>query len=143
MKRLTAAIMFGLIAGLGLIWAIGCSSSISGPSGGNFYSLQLSLTRNSMHAFDASDTVICWVQDSQNNILGGHHLRFWKKSAAGQVAPTAALSDTVGTGTSPVVHYNYNAALSDSTIEWIYGALMTDDLQDTVMIDSVSLLLLP
>jgi hypothetical protein len=141
MKRFTLALMYTGIAVLALIWALGCSSDVSGPTGGNFYTLQLSLTRPTMHNYDPSDTVICWVQDSQSNVVFGAKLRFSTRSPNGQTAPTASNSDTLGTGTNPVVRYTANGVLD--TIDWIYAALLTDNLVDTLVLDSISVRILP
>jgi ligand-binding SRPBCC domain-containing protein len=142
MKRLTIALLYGLIAALGLIWAVGCSTSSSGPSATPNYQLSLALTRPTYnYNNDPSDTVICWVQDSQSaEVIFGARLKFSTKSDSGQTAPSSTFSDTLGTGTYPVVHYT-NDSPTDS-IDWIYAALLTNDGQDTVLVDSISILIL-
>jgi hypothetical protein len=143
MKRLTVALMYGLIAALGLIWAVGCTTSSSGPNSNPVqYMLQLSMTRPSLHNGDP-DTVICFVQDYQSNVIFGAKLRFSTRSQNPSQSniTTAATSDTTGTGTFPTVHYNPISV--PDTIDYIYAALLTDDLQDTLKLDSVSVAILP
>jgi hypothetical protein len=145
MKRLTIALIYGLITALGLIWAIGCSTSSSGPTSGSpQYQLQLSVSHYSLHNGDA-DTVYCWVQNLQNTqVIFGAKLRFSTRSLNPSQSniTTAATSDTLstGTGTFPVVHYNpINIA---DTSDVIYAALLTDDQLDTLLVDSVTVTIL-
>lgn len=142
MKRFTTGIMYGLIAALGLIWAIGCTTSSSGPTVISTYHLQLSLTRPALHNGDP-DTVICYVQDYQSNVIFGSKLRFWTRSLNPSQSniTTAATSDTSGTGTFPVVHYNPIAV--PDTFDMIYAAMLTDNMLDTIVVDSVRATILP
>ena len=144
MKRLTIVLMYGLIAALGLIWAVGCSTSSSGPnSNPTQYTLQLSMTRPSLHNGDP-DTVICFVQDYQSNVIFGAKLRFSTRSLNPSQSniTTAANSDTEGTGTFPTVHYN-PINVPDTLDDYIFAALLRDDLQDTLLVDSVYVDILP
>jgi plastocyanin len=114
MKRFTSVILYGIIAALGLVGAIGCTSSVSGPSTSNpFYSIDISVAPATLQNGNTA-LVTCYVNDSRGNRFRGGHLWFSTLGPGSSITGFAQSSDTSVNGMDRHVTYYPATVQSDS-----------------------------
>jgi hypothetical protein len=133
--------LFSLIAGLGMIWAAGCSKSGTGPHYYQPYTIALALKSPSVQSVVGRDTLICrllyYQQDTLDNAKIYFHTAAQEDSLGPYIMPFSYTSRNSPTGMNPAVIYfphNYSGAKDTiyATYEDTAGVVLA---QSAVIVD--------
>ncbi len=139
MKRILTVACYILVPLLGMIWALGCSTSGSitgpGPDSTAAWTLNMDVQPYQVYADTGGAVVYCFLQYG-DTLKAGYplHFRAASESVSSSVITSIATSSTDSTGTSPAVYYHPNNYAGDT--DTIF-AVFYSTTQDTVAWDSV------
>jgi hypothetical protein len=136
MRKICKFAAFGLLPLLGLIWAVGCTTSPTGGGDGGTtvpqFQLEISIEPAAVHP-DTGGIVSCWLTSSGNPV-DGKYLTFY---AASQDSSTSSITSatyslsTEPTGTQWPVYYYPNDYTGD--IDTIFAAAYHDEQSEVVI----------
>lgn len=140
MKRTAAILGYGLMPILGLLWAIGCSTSTShlpdGGGGNSQWSVNVTVQPNPIHPDTGHGIVYCQLAYG-DTVMAGYAIHFRatsQSSSSSNITSTSWTSDTDSTGMAPTVFYNPNNYAGD--YDTIYAVFLSANQIDTTAWDS-------
>jgi hypothetical protein len=123
MKPIKVVTVFGLIAALGLLWALGCSSNSPTGSGGTaLWTIELYGTPNIVISDTGTALISCHLIYSGDSLVYAKQIHFntyGENQLPASVVTLLGTTDTSATGTTPVIYYHSN--LYSGNVDTIYA----------------------